>query len=157
VMSKGIVAQLGTPIEIYERPQSRFVADFIGETNFLEGTVAEQQGKTVIVKVGEGLTVQAESDNALSQGSGVTVAIRPEKLHLLTNGTAPAGEMNLFRGRVAEVIYIGTDTHYAVLFANGQKVRVRGQNADPISRPMAQTGDEVNVAFAQNAARVLTE
>ncbi len=157
VMSKGIVAQLGTPIEIYERPQSRFVADFIGETNFLEGSVEEQHGKTVIVKVGEGLTVRAESENALSKGSGVTVAVRPEKVHLFTNGTAPAQEMNIFRGRMAEVIYIGTDTHYSVLFANGQKVRVRGQNADPISRPMAQTDDEVTIAFAQNAARVLTE
>jgi spermidine/putrescine transport system ATP-binding protein len=103
------------------------------------------------------MVTRAEYEKPLSKGQTVTVAVRPEKVHLMINGSQPASHMNVMNGRIAEVVYIGTDTHYSVVFPNGQKVRVRGQNADPISRPMAQTGDEVTVAFAQNAARVLTE
>lgn len=157
VMSKGIVAQLGNPVDIYERPNSRFVADFIGESNFLNGTVETQQGNTVEVKLADGMITRAEYEKPLSKGQSVTVAVRPEKLHLLLNGIPTTNEMNVMNGRIAEIVYIGTDTHYSVVLPNSQKVRVRGQNADPISRPLAKTGDEVAVAFAQRAARVLTE
>jgi spermidine/putrescine transport system ATP-binding protein len=64
---------------------------------------------------------------------------------------------NTFTGRVEEVVYIGTDTHYGVVLPGGHKVRVREQNTDPASRPIAQTGDEATVAFAQPAARVLVD
>ncbi len=157
VMSKGVVAQLGNPIDIYERPNSRFVADFIGESNFLNGTVEGQHGNTVEVKLADGMVARAEHEKSLNKGQTVTVAVRPEKLHLLLNGVQTPHEMNVMNGRIAEIVYIGTDTHYSVVFPNGQKVRVRGQNADPISRPLAQTGDDVAVAFAHRAARVLTE
>lgn len=153
VMSKGQVLQLGTPLEIYERPNCRFVADFIGETNFLTGKVTESSTRTVLVELPNGQQVRAESDGPLTRGQQVSVAIRPEKIQLQRAGQ---GE-NVFTGRVEEVIYIGTDTHYGVRLNDNQKVRVRGQNNDPLSRPVATAGDEVTIAFAQPAARVLTE
>ncbi len=153
VMSGGQVLQVGVSSDIYERPNCKFVADFIGETSFLEGAVREQQGRVVTVDLVGGLTAHAESDNGLTRGQKVTVAVRPEKLSLKSFENAN----NIYPGRVEEVVYIGTDTHYAVRLAGDQRVRIREQNDDPFSRPIANTGDEVTVYFEQAAARVLVE
>jgi len=151
VMSRGDVLQIGDATEIYERPTSRFVADFIGETNFLEGKVTHQEGATVVVTQPSGLTLHAQSETPLTAGTTVAVAVRPEKLHLqpLTDAT------NCLPGRVTNVIYIGTDTQYEVRIAGDQLLRVRAQNDMPGSRPLAQEGDEVTVCFSSAAARVL--
>jgi spermidine/putrescine transport system ATP-binding protein len=152
VMSRGEALQIGDANEIYERPNCRFVADFIGEMNFLEGKVAEQDGLSATVALPGGLTVHAECSQPVANGAAVAVAVRPEKMHL----QAMAGAANQFSGRVANVIYIGTDTHYEVRLAGDQLMRVREQNNTPGSRPLAREGDEVTVAFSVQAARVLT-
>jgi spermidine/putrescine transport system ATP-binding protein len=156
VMSGGAVLQVGAADEIYEQPNCRFVADFIGETNFLDGRVKEQRERTVEVELKSGLTLRAQADAQLSlaRGQTVTVAVRPEKMHLRAGDLNGA---NALRGRVEAVVYIGTDTHYGVALPGDYKVRVREQNTHPASRPLAQTGDEVTVTFEQAAARVLTE
>jgi spermidine/putrescine transport system ATP-binding protein len=153
VMSKGVALQVGKPDEIYERPATRFVADFIGETNFLNGVVKGQNGSMVEVELGDMGTVYAESTRAFTNGQQVSVAVRPEKLRL--NGETK-GENNL-KGRVEEVIYIGTDTHYGVRFPGGQKARVREQNITQDNRERAHTGDEVTVSFTRISPRLLTE
>ncbi len=155
VMSGGRVLQIGTASEIYERPNCRFVADFIGETSFLEGKVKSQQGRSVEVELKSQQVAHAESDQTLVSGQEVTVAIRPEKMHLLTG--KHDGHQNLLAGTVDEVVYIGTDTHYRVQLPSGQQLRVREQNTDPASRPMAEVGASVSVGFPVAAARVLTE
>jgi spermidine/putrescine transport system ATP-binding protein len=152
VMSLGVALQVGQANEIYERPNCRFVADFIGETNFLDGTVKGQTGRETEVELSGGLLACAESDAQLSRGQKVSVAVRPEKV-----GLGQTGAVNCFSGRVEEVVYIGTDTHYRVRLAGGQAIRAREQNDQADSRPVAQVGDEVTVAFATPAARVLVE
>ena len=79
--------------------------------------------------------------------------MRPEKLHLAHDHA----HANRLPGEVEEVVYIGTDTHYGVRLPGGQKVRVREQNHDPFSRPLAQAGEAVSVSFMPEAARILTE
>ena len=153
VMSGGVVLQVGQAGDIYERPNCKFVADFIGETNFLEGTVRERQGRAVSVELAGGLLVRADAEAALTAGQKVSVAIRPEKMHL----QSAMDNANAFTGRVEDVVYIGTDTHYSVRLAGGQRVRVREQNTDPASRPLAQASDEVSISFPEAAARVLVE
>ena len=153
VMSGGVALQIGNANDIYERPNCKFVADFIGETNFLNGAVKAQKGNSVTVELGGGLTVRAESETVLAAGAQVSVAVRPEKMHL---NPAPDAA-NQFEGRVVSVVYIGTDTHYGVLLKGDQRVRVREQNAAPGSRPVANEGDSVTVSFPAEAARVLTE
>ncbi len=153
VMSGGRVLQVGPAHEIYERPNCKFVADFIGETNLLEGKVIHQHGRQVEVLLNGGLTAYAESDGSLFSGQSVFVAVRPEKIALRPY----EGAHNVFPGRVEEVVYIGTDTHYTVRLPGDQRVRVREQNNDPFSRPLANVGDEVKVYFDQTPARVLTE
>ncbi len=153
VMSGGVTLQVGNANEIYERPNCKFVADFIGETNFLNGKISEQNGNAVTVALPSGLSVHAVSDQKVANGTEVSVAIRPEKLHLGNKD----GAANQLSGRVAEVVYIGTDTHYNVRLPSNQPVRVREQNSLPGSQPLAAEGDEVTVSFSAQAARVLTE
>ena len=153
VMSKGVALQIGQPDEIYERPATKFVADFIGETNFLDGVVRGQNGSIVEVELlGTGV-VYVESSQAFTNGQTVSVAVRPEKLSL----NSEIKEGNNIKGRVEEVIYIGTDTHYGVRFPGGQKVRVRAQNITQARREIASTGDEVTVSFTRISPQLLID
>jgi spermidine/putrescine transport system ATP-binding protein len=153
VMNRGKALQIGQAGDIYESPNCRFVADFIGDTNFIGGKVQSQTGRSVIVALGDGSTLRADCDDNVAAGTDVSVAVRPEKMHI----TASAKLDNAFKGRVISVVYIGTDTHYGVRIANDQLVRVREQNNMPGSRPLAQQGDELTVSFEAAAARILTE
>ena len=153
VMNRGKALQIGNSGDIYESPNCRFVADFIGETNFVGGRVQSQQGRTVTVSLADGLTLRADCDGQVSNGTEISVAVRPEKMHI---NSAKKFD-NEFKGRVVSVVYIGTDTHYGVKIANDQLVRVREQNNMPGSRPLAQQGDELTVGFDIAAARILTE
>jgi spermidine/putrescine transport system ATP-binding protein len=155
VMSKGKLLQLGNSSDIYESPNCRFVADFIGDTSFINGKIKSQQGRVAEVIVGDGLILRADCEQALPAGTEVSLAVRPEKMHV--NATGIRELENAFRGRVINVVYIGTDTHYGVELAGSQKVRVREQNSMPGSRPLANVGEEVTVSFAIAAGRILTE
>ncbi len=125
VMSKGRVQQMGSPVEIYERPANRFVADFIGESNFFDGTIRSLSGNEAVVFVPQlnteltGIPVS----QGLVNGESVTVSIRPEKIHIAEKGL----DFNSFSGRVTNTVYIGTDTHVYVDLM-GKQVKVFEQN-----------------------------
>jgi len=153
VMNRGRLLQVGNSTEIYESPNCRFAADFIGEMNFINGKVKAQQDRRVEVVIDGALTLVADCDRSVTPGTDVSVAVRPEKMHI---NAADLPE-NAFQGRVLSVVYIGTDTHYAVSVPGGQQVRVREQNNMPGSRPLAEVGAEVMVSFAAAAGRILTE
>lgn len=162
VMHKGKVLQMGTAQDIYERPASRFVADFIGETSFLEGTVLDQQDDETRIELAGGARIRAAAPAdaaAIVRGQRVTVAIRPEKMHLagLQQHMQLPDHWVQLPGRVEELVYIGTDTHYQVRLPGEQSLRVRIQNADPLSAQLAIAGDAVTISFAPTAARVLVE
>jgi spermidine/putrescine transport system ATP-binding protein len=153
VMSKGVALQVDKPEEIYERPATKFVADFIGETNFLDGVVRGQNGATVEIELPSSGTVHVESSRKFTNGQQVSVAVRPEKLTL----NKEIADGNNLKGRVEEVIYIGTDTHYGVRFGGSHKVRVREQNVTQAHKEIAKSGDEVTVSFTRTSPRILTE
>jgi len=153
VMNKGVTLQVGAPEAIYERPANRFVADFIGETNFIDGQVLDQTGNMVTMDVPGTARLQIQTSRFFARGQSVSVTVRPEKLRLNTD--LPGG--NRLVGRLEDVIYIGTDTHFGVRFSGGQKVRVREQNVTYDKLKLPKTGDEVSVAFKVDDARLLTE
>lgn len=155
VMDAGVTLQVGNANEIYEHPNCRFVADFIGDTNFLHGTVAEVDGSKARITVAGGLAIWAHIPKAVivTPGQAVTITVRPEKMHLRPSAT----EVNQLTGRVTDIVYIGTDTHYGMVLNGGQVIRVREQNYSPESRLLAREGEEVVVRFSIEAARVLTE
>ena len=149
VMNEGKVLQVGPPIEIYERPTTRFVADFIGETNFLDGIVEEISGQEIVVSLEKQATVRGHCTVPVQKGQEVSVVIRPEKITLGQNG--------MVKGRVEESIYIGTDTVYIIRLTDKVSVTVREQNLDPGRVQAYHTGDEVGLNWNPANALVLTE
>jgi spermidine/putrescine transport system ATP-binding protein len=139
VMSKGRILQVGTPGEIYESPVNRTVADFIGETNFLE---AQAVGERLRLADGQTLAYHASAQGA------VTVAIRPERVALSEGGN--------LAGEVEEVVYIGTDTLYLLRVAGQSGFRVRQQNRGGVCAPLPR-GAQVRLDVPAAAIRVLSE
>jgi len=155
VMNQGRVLQVGTPVEIYERPATRFVADFIGETNFLEGRVVDREEGAVRVEI-EGLPVFAAPVEGVRRGQTVTVAIRPERIRL--SAEEPEGLPNRYPGVIEEVLYIGTDTLLRVRVGERIGLRVRTQNQDgDAALQRYRPGTGIWVAWLPESARVLTE
>ena len=149
VMNKGKVLQIGSPEEIYEHPNTRFVADFIGETNFLEGTISEVDGNDIAVSLDGQAVVRAHGHISLEKGQAVSVVIRPEKISL--------GEKGMLNGKVDEAIYIGTDMRYIIRLPNNSSVTVREQNLDHSQTRKHKVGDLVGLNWNPTNALVLTE
>jgi spermidine/putrescine transport system ATP-binding protein len=133
VMNKGKALQIGTPVEIYERPNRRFVADFIGETNFLSGVVKEiaEDNITVTIK-GLNYDIVGLKVGDLRTGQEVAVSIRPEKIRLTDDPTHGIGVsqnmMNCFPATVRDTAYIGSDTRLLVDFGPAVQLKVWEQN-----------------------------
>jgi spermidine/putrescine transport system ATP-binding protein len=149
VMDAGDVLQVGPPDEIYEHPKTRFVADFIGETNFLDGTVAEINEQLIFVNVDDQVTVKAHCESPVTAGQSVSVVIRPEKFQLQNDG--------MVTGIVEESIYIGTDTRYILRLTDNTRVIVREQNLNPDAVHIYNVGDQVGLNWNPAHALVLTE
>ncbi|HSM70021.1 MAG TPA: ABC transporter ATP-binding protein [Anaerolineales bacterium] len=149
VMNKGRVLQIGSPEEIYEHPGTRFVADFIGETNFLEGTITEVEGEDITVLLDGQAVVKAHGHVSVEKGQVVSVVIRPERLSL--------GEDGMLKGQVEEAIYIGTDMRYIIRLTDNTSVTVREQNLDHGRARRYYVGDQVGLNWNPTNALVLTE
>jgi spermidine/putrescine transport system ATP-binding protein len=156
VMSKGKLLQVGSSLEIYEEPNCRFVADFIGETNFISGTVlSTADGKAEFEA--DGLRMLADAGPDVRAGMQATLAVRPERVRL--SAEKPADTSNAFAGEVRESIYIGTDTHYRVNLTPNVSVRIRRQNTVPIGMPAMAGPSDVDlwVSWHPESARILME
>ncbi len=141
IMNDGKIIQLDTPVQLYESPDSLFVADFIGESNFLGGRVAETEGDKIAIVTGEGLKVWAKNPGQLNSGEEVSVAIRPEKIQILSNETnAQKDIINRFAGRVEEIVYVGEARIYRINLASGAMVDVKVQSG-PDSKNYKIGGD----------------
>jgi spermidine/putrescine transport system ATP-binding protein len=152
VMSEGRILQVGTPIEIYETPASRFVADFIGETNFLDATVELGGNGTLVCRLEGGARLSLPGSAA--QGSAVTLAVRPEKIELAEGGAGPGG--GALHGRVAQAVYQGTSTAYHVDLEGGGHIVVRRANRED-GRLRFAVAQPVRVTLPAGAVRVLEE
>ncbi len=114
VFNRGRVEQIGTPREIYDRPATRFVADFIGETNLVEGVVRDRDGGCAVVGLARGGSLSVAAANGLAAGQRVLVSIRPERIAL--GRERPAGP-NTLRARIVDTVYQGD--HLRVLLDDG--------------------------------------
>ncbi|EHR71484.1 spermidine/putrescine ABC transporter ATP-binding subunit [Burkholderiales bacterium JOSHI_001] len=154
IMSEGRFLQVGAPAEIYETPATRFVADFIGNVNLMDGTLEVDEPDHVVIGcsdckhyVGHGITG--------SEGMPVTVALRPEKIHLQRH--KPADDFNSARGTIKEMSYFGAHTVYHVLLASGQKLKVSQANTQRHKDDELTWGDEVWAHWSRSAHVVLTQ
>ncbi len=128
VMHEGKIEQIGSPEEIYECPQTAFVADFIGDTNLFSGTVESIERSTITVRTSANLKIivqQSDMWNGVT-GDSVVVSVRPEKVYL--NLYQPEVSVNCFEGRLKNTMYMGTHVHYVVELTSGDKITVRQPN-----------------------------
>ena len=125
VLSHGRIEQIGTPSEIYERPATAFVAEFIGSSNLFPGRIVERNGAGVLVETKTGLRLCCDADGV--GGGEVSVLLRPERIRVQPPGTG--AEANCFAARVVEVTYLGEDLHLGLELARGQILRAALKNA----------------------------
>jgi putrescine transport system ATP-binding protein len=155
VMDHGRVVQVGTPSEIYEFPQSRFVADFVGTTNLFEGTVTECAPGLITVSCEEaGCALTVDDVGRFTAGQRVWVALRPEKIRL-TKQPVSGERVNQLRGMVWELGYLGNRSTYQIKTLSGKLVTVFAQNERRTSEWTIDWSDEVYVSWDASAALLL--
>ncbi len=159
VMSEGRFLQVGAPAEIYETPASRFVADFIGNVNLMDGTLVEDEVDHVVVdcgdvrhRVGHGVTG--------TRGMAVTVALRPEKITIARAGAMAGGATPVFNqahGTIKDLAYFGSFTVYHLELASGRVLKISQSNVE--RQPSAQLtwGDAAQASWSDLAQVVLTQ
>ncbi len=126
VMDAGRIEQVGTPGEIYEHPSNRFVADFIGESNFVSGTVAEAGAGRQAMRTGGGCEILLESGERLPSGRPLTISVRPEKIFFLDPGEGfDRDRVAAVHGTVREIIYIGDITKWKVQIGEEEFITVK--------------------------------
>jgi spermidine/putrescine transport system ATP-binding protein len=152
VMDEGRTLQVGTPEEIYEHPANRFVAGFIGETNFLSGLVRGAHAGEAVVVVDGNRAVHVNTERSVGENQEVTVAVRPERVSL--HGQPP--DARALPGVVEEVIYVGTDIRYLVRITEQTVVTVRQQNVGPDAAARFSVGESVYLHWGPDSAQVLT-
>ncbi len=158
VMNEGVMLQVGTPKEIYERPETHFVADFIGETNFIPGTLlGRSEGGYGQVQLADGAVVRARLSHALGEHAGaVTVAIRPERIGIAAEGDQPESDrLTMLDAVLAESQYIGTDTRYTLALAGEIELVARLQNVSSRDAADFQNGQRVKVYWGESSATAL--
>ena len=150
VMEKGQVCQIASPEGLYERPNSRFVADFIGKVNLFDGQVTGAADGGVRVEVDRVGTLTIPHESAAS--GNVIVAVRPEKIRMGREGAD--GDARL-RARITDWAYYGDTSHLHVETADGLKLAVTVQNETRRTVDAADIGDEVWLAWSAEDALVL--
>jgi spermidine/putrescine transport system ATP-binding protein len=174
VMSEGLIQQVGSPLAIYERPTNRFVADFIGDTNFLTATVDNISGDVAHCRIAEGITCQTDLVGQHTAGDQVTLVIRPEKIRIapaansMSGGSVAGGSRSELPGEVTQSTYIGTDTTYHVSIDSNVSIdgnvsihgnvtlAVRDQNLASGSGRF-ERGDKVIVELTDGSTRMLID
>jgi putrescine transport system ATP-binding protein len=160
VMSEGRFLQVGTPGDIYETPSNRFIADFIGNVNLMDGTVTEDEPDHVIVQcadcthyVGHGITG--------TQGMSVSVAVRPEKIRIsrdepqANEGDADPA-FNCVQGTVKDMAYFGSFTVYHLLLASGATLKISASNTERHRDGALTWGEAAWASWSPTAQVVLT-
>lgn len=155
VMDKGIVKQVDTPAIIYEAPNSRYVSDFIGDVNFIEGVVVSQDEQKVVLATPQGEQLILSSDRPLAVGATIWLSIRPEKVSV--SKTKPDGVNNVLQGKVDDIAYSGNISTYYVRLANGTTVKAQAANSRRLSARGITWEDDVWLSWTDTAAIALSE
>ncbi len=151
VFSNGRLAQIGTPTDLYEKPESRFIAEFVGESTFLP-----------LRPVPGGLAYGDQAirlaDGAAPAAGDMLLMLRPERLRLVPDAAAgDEGDANLFRGQVQTVVFQGESLLFEVHLDGGHKVSVRMANRSENLRQLPKAGDRVTLRLERADARIVRE
>jgi putative spermidine/putrescine transport system ATP-binding protein len=151
VMNEGRIEQIGTPTELYDTPATRFVASFIGESNFLEGRLLESTGTICTVDVAGVGTIRAPAHDGLKSGAAVTATVRPEKIVFADEGADRT--TNLLAGTVQDVIFVGETRRYEIGIGGEARLVLKRQNRAGVAQ--YQRGDAVHVTWHVEDTRLV--
>ena len=149
VFNDGMIQQLATPTELYERPVNSFVAQFIGEHNTLKGRVLSINGGGCTVEV-DGARIEALAVNVPGAGAPTTLSLRPERVRI---NPPEAACHNLFEAEVEELIYLGDHTRARVRLCGNDEFVIKGPNAE--GRPALDAGSRIRVGWKKEDCRAL--
>ena len=157
VMNHGRIEQLGTPAELYERPATAFVAQFLGACNLLEGDVVGRASDLVELQTPEGARVRIPADRVNGiDAAGVAIGVRPEKLRLGPAGSAGA-DVNVLRGTITDASFLGIITQYVVRTPAGQELLAVAQNDGDQDLASFGAGREVDVTWSPDHSFVVSK
>ena len=151
VMADGAIQQIGRPDELYQRPANRFVADFVGETNLIEGRVVADGASTTIT-IASGTKVQAPSKRAWKTGETAYLVVRPECMHI---GARAARCANRLQGVLDRMIYVGDVSRVLVTLPSGQTLTAKLQNSGESAE--LKTGQRVDVGWDSQESWLVPE
>jgi putrescine transport system ATP-binding protein len=155
-MDHGVIVQVATPAEIYEAPNSRYVADFIGSVNIFDGTVDVTAPDRTRIAAVDGFVIDAAAGGSAEKGATVWFAVRPEKVAIAHTAPAETG-INAVAGEVWDIAYFGDMTLYNVRLASGKLVRATLMNAQrSVERPITWE-DKVWLSWAADSGVLLTK
>lgn len=155
IMEEGRIRQIGAPHDVYEFPNSRFVAEFIGSMNIFDGVVLEDEPDHILIDSPDaGCSIYATHVGAIPVGANVSVAIRPEKI--MMSQTPPAGNRNCTKGIVREIAYLGDISIYYVELPSGKHVQASLPNLLRLSERNVKWDDEVYLFWRAENGILLT-
>ena len=143
VMNEGKIEQMGSPADLYDNPETAFVANFLGQSNLIKGTISGNDGANQIVDL-FGQKISLQKDRSHGVDNSIYAGIRPEKFRISRLETQTHGNI-LTGGKVEDVSYIGVSTQYQVLMPWGQELMVFEQNDDGVA-PFS-VGEPVNISW----------
>ncbi|HSD35284.1 MAG TPA: ABC transporter ATP-binding protein [Alphaproteobacteria bacterium] len=149
VFNDGLIQQLATPTELYERPVNSFVAQFIGENNTLKGRVLSINGGGCTVEV-DGVRIEALAVNVPGAGAPTALSLRPERVRI---NPPDAACHNLFEAQVEELIYLGDHTRARVRLCGNDEFVIKVPNAE--GRPALDAGSRIRVGWKKEDCRAL--
>ena len=159
VMNEGRFIQIGTPSQVYESPNNKFVADFFGTINFFNATVqnANQDSKVLCATLEKtGTKLDAKFDGNIHPGDQITIAVRPEKISITKNN--PEGEnLTVTKGVVEDLAYYGNRSIYRIRSQSGRIIQVSAQNFARSEQLALEWDDEVYLSWNSSCNVVLTE
>lgn len=153
VLADGRVHQVGDPVDIYENPANRFVADFVGETNLIEATVKSSTGQGANCRLSSGGNLLVHEADSFRPGDQITISVRPEKLRLTKEPVDPTSAMS---GQIKNSIYAGVGSAYTIVTNDGLELLAREANDDHGQSRFSE-GERVWVDLPRNALRLLAD
>lgn len=150
VLNEGRLQQVGSPRELYENPSNLFVADFIGESNFIKGKIKSVDQDLSVIKTDGGDEIKVLSNTKYPVGSDIFVTIHPEKMHLLASEDE---SLNMIKGQITDIIYLGEITKYYLKIENGETIFTKHHNRSGIRSH--HIGEQVFVGWAINDCKLI--
>jgi iron(III) transport system ATP-binding protein len=155
VLNKGHIEQVGRPRDLYHRPNNLFVAGFMGETNFISGTIASAQNGSCEIETAIGKITSSAFPDSINTGDPITLSLRPESLRL---GETASDALNAFDAQIHDTVYLGeVAQHQVSIGENGQLTTLKAFELNPKFVARDESRQRARISFDPGDAVVLKD